>query len=113
VIYWTYGKEKTDQAGTSVAEALRDNPQSCLSCAQDDGCDIRRDNQQEGMSGFLCGDVVSQSQHDKNVEEFGIWADTMSWVMPDEHYQTYIELKEKGWHKHAEVIFKKFAVSQI
>lgn len=66
-----------------------------------------------GGAGAICGGVISQSQHEENVEEYGVWADTMSWVIPDEHYETYIALKKKGWDKHAHVIFEKFAVSQI
>ena len=65
------------------------------------------------MSGFLCGGVISQSQHDKNVAEYGVWADTMSWVMPDEQFKQYEALIVAGNNKEAEKLFEKYAVSQI
>lgn len=52
------------------------------------------------MSVFICGGVISQSQHDKN-------------VMDDKHFKEYEILVNSGEDKKAEKIFKKFAISQI
>lgn len=66
-----------------------------------------------GSGGALCGGVISQSAHEKNVEKYGVWADTMSYVMPDEHHQKYIECKQAGRSKEADALFRKYAISQI
>lgn len=65
------------------------------------------------MNGALCGGVISQSQHEKNVEEFGVWADAMSFVMSDDKYEKYVEAKNAKDEKKASKLFAKFARSQI
>ena len=62
---------------------------------------------------FICGGVISKSEHDKNVKKFGVWADAMYWVMPDAQYQLYVVANKKGDEKEAQKLFKKFAISQI
>lgn len=65
------------------------------------------------MHGAICGGVVSESQHRKNVEEYGVWADTMSYVMADEHYEKYRAAQKAGDEKEASRLFRAHAVSQI
>jgi hypothetical protein len=59
--------------------------------------------------GAICGGVISDSQHRKNVEEYGVWADTMSWVMPDDKYEQYVALKQAGKNKQATKLFDRHA----
>lgn len=61
----------------------------------------------------ICGGVISESQNKKDMEEFGVWANAMAYVMPDEHYKKYIEYKENGQDKEARRLFEKYARSQI
>ncbi len=63
--------------------------------------------------GSICGGVISESQHRKNVAKYGVWADTMSFVMPDEAYTRYVHAIEAGDKKLADKLFAKHAVSQI
>ena len=65
------------------------------------------------MSIFVCGGVISESEHEKNIKEHGVWADTMSYVMPDKQLAEYLALEEAGKKKEATVLFKKYARSQI
>ena len=58
--------------------------------------------------GSMCGGVISESLMMSDP-----WAYMMAYYLPDEHFKTYKELKEKGWDKHAKVIFDKFAKSMI
>lgn len=58
----------------------------------------------------ICGGVISETQHQKNIAKHGVWADTMSYVMPDKAYNKYIKEKDA---KKRESIFRNFAVSQI
>ena len=61
----------------------------------------------------ICGGVISESQHKKLQKRFGIWADLMSYIMPDKHYKKYITLKKSGKEKEATKLFEKYAISQI
>ena len=61
----------------------------------------------------ICGGVLSQSMHEKNMRKHGIWADMMSFILPDKQYKKYVVYKEKGKDKEAERIFDKFAISLI
>lgn len=65
------------------------------------------------MIGSLCGGVISQSEHDRNFEKYGPWADTMSYIMPDKHFKRYEALKKAGKDKEATKLFEKYAISQI
>ena len=63
--------------------------------------------------GAICGGVISETQHRKNVKEYGVWADTMSWIMRDDKYEEYIVLREAGKRKQAARLFDRYAISQI
>ena len=64
--------------------------------------------------GSICGGgVISVSMLHDNIEEGGVWANEMAFVLPDEQYEKYIALKKAGEHKEAKKIFDKFAISQI
>ena len=65
------------------------------------------------MSIFVCGGVISESEHKKNVEKHGVWADVMSYVMPDEQFAEYLDLEKAGKIKEATALFKKYVKSQI
>ena len=67
----------------------------------------------EDSGGVICGGVISETIHRKNIKRYGIWADMMAFIMPDEKYEKYIDLKKKGKDKEATKIFDKFAMSQI
>lgn len=71
---------------------------------------MEKENQSHGA---ICGGVISSSQHNKNVEEFGVWADTMSWVMEDEWFEKYVAAEKAKDEKTAKKLFKKYAISQI
>ena len=49
----------------------------------------------------------------KKMKDFGVWADTMSWVMPDDKYEQYVALQKEGKDKEATKIFEAYARSQI
>ena len=61
----------------------------------------------------ICGGVVSFSMHKKNTKKYGVWADTMAFVMSDKHYKKFISLKKQGKDKEAKKIFNRYAISQI
>jgi hypothetical protein len=61
----------------------------------------------------ICGGVISITMHKKNVKAHGIWADTMSYILPDDKYKLFLKFKKQGKEKEANKIFNKFAVSQI
>ena len=67
----------------------------------------------EKEGGSICGGVISLSQHMENIKKHGVWADTMSFIMPDEEFEKYIFAKKSGDEKKAEILFNRFAHSQI
>lgn len=62
------------------------------------------------MNGVICGGLISQSMHEENVKKFGVWADTMCYIMPDDKYAEYRKLQDT---QEKVRFFKKYAVSQI
>jgi len=60
------------------------------------------------MAGAICGGVIPLSKFTKDP-----YAYMMAFVMPDEHYDKYIELKKAGKAKEATAIFDKYARSNI
>ena len=67
----------------------------------------------QNTGGSLCGGVISKTQNLKKMKDFGVWADTMSWVMPDDKYEQYVALQKEGKDKEATKIFEAYARSQI
>jgi len=68
------------------------------------------------MGSAICGGVISVSQLHKDMKKYGVWADMMSFVLPDKQYAKYIALLKKGdlkSQKKADAIFDKYAISQI
>ena len=65
------------------------------------------------MGSAICGGVIPFSQVTKNIKKGDIWADMMAYIMPDKHYNRYIELLKADKKKEATKIFEKYAVSQI
>ncbi len=63
--------------------------------------------------GSLCGGVISQEMHEKNIKKHGIWADMMSFILPNKQYKRYLNYKKKGKDKEAKQVFDKFAISLI
>lgn len=64
-------------------------------------------------NGFICGGVISQTQMLKDMKKYGVWANAMSYVMPDKQFKVYAKLYKAGKNKEAHEIFTKYAVSQI
>ena len=69
------------------------------------------DKREEG--GAMCGGVISTSMNKKNVEKYGIWADAMSYVLPDAEFKKYTSYLKNGYQKEASEIFNRYARSQI
>jgi hypothetical protein len=65
------------------------------------------------MSSAICGGVISETMHQKNVKRWGVWADTMAYIMPDVRFEKYLALKKAGKDKEATKIFERYARSQI
>ena len=74
---------------------------------------------------MICGGVLSETEHQKNVSLYGIWADTMSWVTPDKWFAEYLRAisksndpkygrdRRRAEAEYADKIFTKHARSQI
>ena len=67
----------------------------------------------EISGGAICGGVISLSMNIKNMKKYGIWADTMAYILPDDKYKRYVSLLKAGKRKEASLIFDRFAHSQI
>lgn len=67
----------------------------------------------ETIGGSMCGGVISQTMHMRNMKKYGFWADTMAYVMPDNEYKKYVEYKKAGKSKEVTKLLDKFAHSQI
>ncbi len=65
------------------------------------------------LGGSICGGVISQTMNMKHIKKYGIWADMMSYVMPDKQYKKWAECKKLGDERIAKKIFEKYAYSQI
>lgn len=65
------------------------------------------------LAGAICGGVISFSQNKKLMKKYGIWADLMSYIMPDKQYKCWVTLKKHGKDKQAEKLFDRYAISQI
>ena len=65
------------------------------------------------FGGFLCGGVISETSHQKNIKRYGVWADTMSYIMPDKQYKKYIKYHKLGREKEVNELLRRFAISQI
>ena len=63
--------------------------------------------------GAICGGLISQSYHEKNVKKYGVWVDMMAYIMPDKQFNKYETLKKAGKDKEAEKVFDRYARSQI
>lgn len=68
---------------------------------------------EQETSGAICGGVISQTMNRKNMKKYGVWADAMSYVLPDAEYNYYVSLKKQCRNKEATEIFEKFAHGQI
>ena len=60
------------------------------------------------MGSAICGGIVSQSKFKKDPMAY-----MMAFIMPDEQYDKYMELKKQNKTKEASMLFKKYAVSVI
>ena len=67
----------------------------------------------ENMGGAICGGVISLSMHKTLIKKYGVWADTMSFIMPDNRYRQFVSYKRQDKEKEAKKLFDKYAVSQI
>ena len=65
------------------------------------------------MSSAICGGVISQSQLNKDMKKYGVWADMMSYVMPDKWYALYVKYLKAKEDKKAKKIFERHAYSMI
>lgn len=63
--------------------------------------------------GVICGGIIKESELKERLEEGTLEEVMMAYVMPDEQYEKYFELKSKGKHEEADKIFKKYAWSLI
>lgn len=63
--------------------------------------------------GAICGGVISMSQQKKDMKKYGMWANAMSFVMPDKQYKRYIKYLHAGNKKMSNKIFDRYAMSQI
>lgn len=64
--------------------------------------------QPEKQYGYICGGVVKQSLFEE--EPMGYM---MAFILPDQHYDSYVKLKQAGKNKEAEAIVDKHAWSAI
>lgn len=66
------------------------------------------------MGGAICGGVISESKLKSDQKKYGVWADMMCYVMPDDKFAQYQKLKEENWDsKEAKKLFDKHAWSMI
>jgi hypothetical protein len=65
------------------------------------------------MGGAICGGVISQSQLNKDMKKYGVWADMMCYVMPDKWYTRYVKYLKAKEDKKAHKIFERHAYSMI
>ena len=57
------------------------------------------------FGGFLCGGVISETSHQKNIKRYGVWADTMSYIMPDKQYKKYIKYARRQKKNKSHTLF--------
>jgi hypothetical protein len=65
------------------------------------------------MGGAICGGVISQSQLNKDMKKYGVWADMMCYVMKDCWYKRYVKYLKNKETKKADKVFYKHAYSMI
>ena len=61
----------------------------------------------------ICGGVISHTQSIEDMKKYGVWANAMAYVMPDDKYEEYVEAKLKGREKEATKLFNLYARSTI
>ena len=62
----------------------------------------------------MCGGVISESQLKKDQEKYGVWANAMAYIMPDDKFSEYQKLKNENWDsKEAKKLFDEYAWSII
>ena len=64
------------------------------------------------MGSAICGGVISFSMSKKNIKK-DIWADMMSFVMPDKQYKKFIAYRKQNKDKLAKKLFDRYAISMI
>jgi len=74
---------------------------------------MEKEKKQENSDGSICGGVISQTMERRATKKYGVWATTMSYVLPDDQYKEYIALIKSGKDKEANKIFEQFAYSII
>ena len=67
----------------------------------------------EKSAGSLCGGVISNSMSIKRMKHYGVWADMMVYILPDDKIEKYIAYKKLGKEKQATKIFERYAYSPI
>lgn len=70
-------------------------------------------NSKPSNIGAICGGVVSEIQQKKDEAKYGVWANAMSYVMPDKEFAEYKKLKDAGDDREAAKLFDKHARSQV
>lgn len=65
------------------------------------------------FSGAICGGVISESKQKADCKKYGVWANAMSYVMPDKEFKKYKALKEAHKDKEAKKLFDEHAWSMI
>ena len=74
---------------------------------------MKKEKKIEQSGGSICGGVISNSMSIKRMKRYGVWADAMSYILPDDKYEKYIAYKKSGKKEQAAKILERYAYSSF